>query len=67
MVQGVSDMFNLFRASQTAYPGEERLSEAESFSRRFLMDALTKNKGDADKWSLKKDLSGEVTVKSNRI
>ncbi|CAM6105850.1 unnamed protein product [Calypogeia fissa] len=60
MVQGVSDMYNLFRASQTAYPGEQRLAEAESFSQGFLIDALTKNKGDADKWSLKKDLSGEV-------
>ncbi|BBN15691.1 protein MpTPS5 [Marchantia polymorpha subsp. ruderalis] len=60
MVQGVSDMFNLYRASQLSYPGETRLDEALAFSQQFLTDTLTSNKGNADKWSLKKDLAGEI-------
>ncbi|KAL3683263.1 hypothetical protein R1sor_001285 [Riccia sorocarpa] len=60
MVQGVSDMLNLYRASQLTYPGETRLDEALTFSRRFLVDALNSNKGNADKWCLKKDLAGEI-------
>ncbi|KAL2612025.1 hypothetical protein R1flu_023717 [Riccia fluitans] len=60
MVQGVSDMLNLYRASQLTHPGEPRLDEALTFSRRFLVNALSTNKGNADKWSLKKDLAGEI-------
>ncbi|WOK97777.1 Bifunctional levopimaradiene synthase, chloroplastic [Canna indica] len=56
---GVSDMFNLYRFSQLAFPGERILKEAEAFVQEYLRNCVENNETD-DKWSLKKALGKEV-------
>ncbi|KAG6488057.1 bifunctional isopimaradiene synthase, chloroplastic-like [Zingiber officinale] len=57
--RGVSDMFNLYRFSQVAFPGEKVLKEANAFVESYLKDCVKNNKVD-DKWSCKKALGKEV-------
>ncbi|KAG6505051.1 hypothetical protein ZIOFF_037399 [Zingiber officinale] len=57
--RGVSDMYNLYRFSQVAFPGEKILKEAESFVETYLKDCVKNNNVD-DKWSCKKALGKEV-------
>nr|UPQ49789.1 8-endo-copalyl diphosphate synthase [Osmunda sp. FC-2022a] len=56
---GVSEMLNLFRASKVRFPGETVLEEAHNYSRQYLQ-AVGSTEAAHDKWSLKKDLPGEV-------
>ncbi|KAF8401695.1 hypothetical protein HHK36_012641 [Tetracentron sinense] len=57
--QAITGMFNLYRASQVLFPGEQILEEAKTFSSRFLREKQTSNKL-VDKWIITKDLPGEV-------
>nr|QWV53997.1 copalyl diphosphate synthase-like 1 [Chamaecyparis formosensis] len=57
--RGVTDMLNVHRCSQVAYPGETVMEEAKQCTLRYLTNALD-NVGAFDKWALKKDLQGEV-------
>ncbi|CAF2125557.1 unnamed protein product [Brassica napus] len=57
--QALTGMFNLYRASQLAFPKEEILKNAKEFSSKYL-----KHKQDIDelidKWIIMKDLPGEI-------
>ncbi|KAF7804749.1 ent-copalyl diphosphate synthase, chloroplastic [Senna tora] len=57
--QAVTGMFNLYRASQLVFPGEEILEEANHFSTKFLRDKQAANQL-FDKWIIMKNLPGEV-------
>nr|CAD1838310.1 unnamed protein product [Ananas comosus var. bracteatus] len=57
--RGVSDMFNLYRYSQVAFPGEKILKEAKAFAEEYLKNCVENNEVN-DKWSLKKALDKEV-------
>ncbi|WOL20371.1 Bifunctional levopimaradiene synthase, chloroplastic [Canna indica] len=57
--RGVSDMFNLYRFTQLAFPGEKILKEAKAFGQEYLRNCVENNDVD-DKWSVKKALDKEV-------
>ncbi|XP_054803586.1 ent-copalyl diphosphate synthase, chloroplastic-like isoform X2 [Prosopis cineraria] len=57
--QAVTGMFNLYRASQVAFPGEKVLEDARQFSVRFLREKQAANEL-LDKWIIMKNLPGEV-------
>nr|QIA61386.1 terpene synthase 1 [Chiococca alba] len=57
--QAVTGMYNLYRASQVMFPGENILSDARKFSSEFLHDKRANNEL-LDKWIITKDLPGEV-------
>lgn len=52
-------MFNLYRASQLAFPREEILKNAKDFSYKYLQDKRERDEL-IDKWIIMKDLPGEV-------
>ncbi|CAK9151075.1 unnamed protein product [Ilex paraguariensis] len=56
--QGVTVMFNLYRASQVMFPGEKILEDAKKFSSKFLREKQANNEL-LDKWIIAKDLPGE--------
>nr|AYN70609.1 ent-copalyl diphosphate synthase [Paeonia suffruticosa] len=57
--QAVTGMYNLYRASQLAFPGERILEDAKNFSFNFLREKQANNEL-VDKWIITKDLPGEV-------
>ncbi|CAI9781173.1 unnamed protein product [Fraxinus pennsylvanica] len=57
--QAVTGMYNLYRASQVMFPGENILAEAKQFSANFLQEKRGNNEL-LDKWIITKDLPGEV-------
>ncbi|KAJ4846430.1 (-)-kolavenyl diphosphate synthase tps28, chloroplastic [Turnera subulata] len=57
--QAVTGMFNLFRATQLLFPGEEVLEDGKQFSSKFLREKQAANEL-VDKWIIMKDLPGEV-------
>ncbi|VFQ86200.1 unnamed protein product [Cuscuta campestris] len=57
--QAVTGMYNLYRASQVRFPGEEILEDAMEFSSLFLQHKRASNQL-LDKWIITKDLPGEV-------
>ncbi|KAL5055432.1 hypothetical protein RYX36_036114 [Vicia faba] len=57
--QAVTGMFNLYRASQVMFQGEEILENARNFSARYLSKKRFLNQL-LDKWIITKDLPGEV-------
>lgn len=57
--QAVTGMFNLNRASQVAFPGEEILDAGRKFSAKFLREKQEANEL-VDKWIIMKNLPGEV-------
>jgi ent-copalyl diphosphate synthase len=59
--RGVSDMFNVYRYTQIAFPGEKILKEAKTFLEEYLKNCV-KEKKINDKWSLKKSLEKEVIL-----
>ncbi|KAK1284271.1 hypothetical protein QJS10_CPB21g01599 [Acorus calamus] len=59
MNESVTHMYNLYRASQIAFPGEKILHEAKMFTSKFLRDKQASNEF-FDKWIITKDLCGEV-------
>ncbi|MFS7911883.1 putative ent-copalyl diphosphate synthase [Helianthus anomalus] len=58
-VETVTVMFNLYRASQTLFPGDKILNDAKNFSHKFLTEKRLTNKL-LDRWIITKDLPGEV-------
>ncbi|KAK4492527.1 hypothetical protein RD792_003338, partial [Penstemon davidsonii] len=57
--QAVTGMYNLYRASQVKFPGENILADASKFSAKFLQEKRANNEL-FDKWIITKDLPGEV-------
>ncbi|CAD5165947.1 unnamed protein product [Musa acuminata subsp. malaccensis] len=57
--QAVTGMYNLNRASQVAFPGEEILDRARSFSYLYLREKQAADQV-VDKWIITKNLPGEV-------
>ncbi|XP_027188128.1 ent-copalyl diphosphate synthase, chloroplastic isoform X2 [Cicer arietinum] len=57
--QAVTGMFNLYRASQVLFHGENILENAKDFSAKFLAEKRASNQL-LDKWIITKDLPGEV-------
>ncbi|KAL5053459.1 hypothetical protein RYX36_034141 [Vicia faba] len=57
--KSVTGMFNLYRASQVQFKGEEILENAKNFSARYLSKKRFSNEL-LDKWIITKDLPGEV-------
>ncbi|KAK8959283.1 hypothetical protein KSP40_PGU017491 [Platanthera guangdongensis] len=57
--QSVTGIYNLNRASQLVFSGEEILNQAKSFSYHFLRQKQSSNQL-LDKWVIAKDLPGEV-------
>ena len=56
----VASMLSLYRASQLAFPGENILDEAKSFTSTHLKEALEKTEI-FTAWNNKQNLSEEVT------
>lgn len=61
--EAVTGMFNLNRASQISFPGEDILHRARTFSYEFLRNRQKKGMLH-DKWIVSKDLAGEVIQQS---
>ncbi|CAA7395410.1 unnamed protein product [Spirodela intermedia] len=59
LTQAITGMYNLNRAAQVSYPGEEILQVAKSFSNEYLRERRALDKL-SDKWIITKDLPGEV-------
>ncbi|CAF1702691.1 ent-copalyl diphosphate synthase, chloroplastic-like isoform X1 [Brassica napus] len=57
--QALTGMFNLYRASQLAFPKEEILKNAKEFSSKYLKHKQEKDEL-IDKWIIMKDLPGEI-------
>ncbi|KAE9590443.1 putative ent-copalyl diphosphate synthase [Lupinus albus] len=57
--QAVTGMYNLYRASQVMFPGEEILDHAKQFSAMFLREKQAANEL-LDKWIIMKNLPHEV-------
>ncbi|CAH2071896.1 unnamed protein product [Thlaspi arvense] len=57
--QAVTGMFNLYRASQLAFPKEEILKNAKEFSSKYLQHKQERDEL-LDKWIIMKDLPGEI-------
>ncbi|KAM7253951.1 hypothetical protein ACFE04_031633 [Oxalis oulophora] len=57
--QAVTGMYNLYRASQIQFPGDQILEDAQNFSLEFLRKRQAANEL-FDKWIITKDLPGEV-------
>ncbi|XP_010422537.1 PREDICTED: ent-copalyl diphosphate synthase, chloroplastic-like [Camelina sativa] len=57
--QAVTGMFNLYRASQLAFPRDEILKNAKEFSYNYLQDKRERDEL-LDKWIIMKDLPGEI-------
>ena len=61
--QALTGMYNLNRASQISFPGEDVLHRARTFSYEFLRSRQAKGMLH-DKWIVSKDLAGEVIQQS---
>ncbi|KAI3473001.1 hypothetical protein Pfo_030084 [Paulownia fortunei] len=61
MIESPSPIYNLYRASQVQFPGEEILEEANNFSYKFLQDRLASNQL-LDKWVISKHLPDEIRI-----
>nr|WCR39982.1 terpene synthase class II [Tectona grandis] len=59
MSDSPSVTYNLYRASQVRFPGEEILEEAGNFSYKLLQDRLASNQL-LDKWVISKNLPDEI-------
>jgi hypothetical protein len=59
LTEAVTGMYNLNRASQIKFPGENVLQRARAFSDDFLRERESKGTI-RDKWIIAKDLLGEV-------
>nr|UNZ93479.1 isokolavenyl diphosphate synthase [Scutellaria baicalensis] len=55
----VLGMFNLYRASQILFPGEDKLADARKYAANYLQKRRLNNRI-VDKWIINKDLPGEV-------
>ncbi|CAA6659112.1 unnamed protein product [Spirodela intermedia] len=59
LTQAITGMYNLNRAAQVSYPGEEILQVAKSFSNEYLRERRALDKL-SDKWIITKDLPGSL-------
>lgn len=59
MIESASPMYNLYRAAQLRFPGEEILEEASRFSFNFLQEKLDKDEVQ-EKWVISDHLIDEV-------
>ncbi|CAN1271045.1 (-)-kolavenyl diphosphate synthase TPS28, chloroplastic, partial [Linum perenne] len=57
--QAITGLFNLYRASQVLFPGEEILENAKEYAYNFLREKQASDEL-LDKWIITKDLPGEV-------
>ncbi|KAJ4967921.1 hypothetical protein NE237_014622 [Protea cynaroides] len=57
--EGITVIFNLYRASQVLFPREKILEEAKTFASKFLRDKQESNRL-LDKWLITKNLPDEV-------
>ncbi|EFH49068.1 hypothetical protein ARALYDRAFT_352546 [Arabidopsis lyrata subsp. lyrata] len=57
--QAATGMFNLYRASQLAFPREDILKNAKEFSNKYLQGKRERDEL-IDKWIIMKDLPGEI-------
>lgn len=60
MIECSSPIYNLYRASQLRFPGEEILEEANEFAYEFLQIKLASNQI-LDKWVISNHLPDEVS------
>lgn len=63
MIESPSPIYNLYRASQLRFPGEDILEDANKFAYHFLQDKLANNQI-LDKWVISKHLPREVALQS---
>nr|QMW69083.1 terpene synthase 6 [Callicarpa americana] len=61
MIESASPMYNLYRASQLQFPGEEILEEANKFAYEFLQEKLANNQL-LDKWVISEHLDDEIRI-----
>lgn len=61
MIESPSPIYNLYRASQLRFPGEEILEDAAKFAYDFLKEKLADNQI-LDKWVISKHLPDEVCI-----
>lgn len=61
MIEAASPMYNLYRAAQLRFPGEEILEEASRFSFNFLQEKLAKDELQ-EKWVISDHLVDEVRL-----
>ncbi|KAL1532389.1 Gly-Xaa carboxypeptidase [Salvia divinorum] len=61
MIESPSPIYNLYRASQLRFPGEEILEDASRFAYDFLKEKLAKNQI-LDKWVISKHLPDEIKL-----
>ncbi|KAL8503851.1 hypothetical protein ACS0TY_022537 [Phlomoides rotata] len=61
MTSSATATYNLYRATQIQFPGEEILEEARNFSYKVLQDKLANNQL-ADKWVISKHLPDEIKI-----
>ncbi|KAJ4968252.1 hypothetical protein NE237_014953 [Protea cynaroides] len=57
--EGITEIFNLYRASQVLFPREKILEEAKTFASKYLRDKHESNQL-LDRWIICKNLAGEV-------
>ncbi|KAL7159547.1 hypothetical protein ABFS83_01G035000 [Erythranthe nasuta] len=62
MIESPSPIYNLYRASQIRFPGEEILEDAENFGYEFLRDMLASDQPLLDKWIISKHLPDEIRI-----
>nr|B8PQ84.1 RecName: Full=Copalyl diphosphate synthase CPS1, chloroplastic; Short=Copalyl diphosphate synthase 1; Short=SmCPS; Short=SmCPS1; Flags: Precursor [Salvia miltiorrhiza]ABV57835.1 copalyl diphosphate synthase [Salvia miltiorrhiza] len=61
MIESPSPIYNLYRASQLRFPGEEILEDAKRFAYDFLKEKLANNQI-LDKWVISKHLPDEIKL-----
>nr|QEH04693.1 plastid copalyl diphosphate synthase [Salvia sclarea] len=61
MIESASPIYNLYRASQLRFPGEEILEDANKFAYDFLKEKLANNQI-LDKWVISKHLPDEIKL-----
>nr|A0A1X9IRQ7.2 RecName: Full=Copalyl diphosphate synthase 1, chloroplastic; Short=IrCPS1; AltName: Full=Terpene synthase 3; Short=IrTPS3; Flags: Precursor [Isodon rubescens] len=61
MIESPSPIYNLYRASQLRFPGEEILEDANKFAYNFLQEKLANNQI-LDKWVISKHLPDEIKL-----
>nr|AHW04046.1 diterpene synthase TPS1 [Plectranthus barbatus] len=61
MIESPSPIYNLYRASQLRFPGEQILEDANKFAYDFLQEKLAHNQI-LDKWVISKHLPDEIKL-----